>query len=191
MSVVKRVVVLLGVVGLLLGLAPASRAATSGRRLRTVSLAGARIDDDGWFFYPQSCGPTQPGLCTFKGSGIAHWSGVVAGISEYQVFMHWDQNKQVIVDETWERFTVTIAGCGQGSFLTHQRKEYTLAEVLLLQDPATGKVQGGEGTWEYVPGTATSGLANMRSFWVTIDHVQFDPITFENHITVDKGAAVC
>jgi hypothetical protein len=191
MSVWKRVVVVSVLVGLLVAFAPASGAEAKAPKRRTVSLVGARIDDDGWFFYPQSCGLTQPGLCTFKGSGIAHWSGVLDGISEYQVFMHWDPNKQVIVDETWERFTVKIAGCGEGSFLTHQRKEFTLAEIVMLQDPTTGKVQGGGGTWDYVPGTATSGLAKIQSFSVTVDHIQFDPGTFENHLTVDRGAAVC
>jgi hypothetical protein len=191
MSVSKRVVLVLVLVGLFVGLAPASRAAAKAPKLRTVSLAGARLDDDGWFFVPQSCGPGQSGLCTFKGSGIVHWHGVIEGISEYQVFAHWDQAKQVIVDETWERFSATIAGCGAGGFLTHQRKEFTLAQLVMWQDPTTGKVQAGSGTWDYVPGTATGALSNMRSLSFTFDHIQFEPGTFANHHTVDRGTAVC
>lgn len=167
-----------------IGLAPPALA-----RSTTVDLAGARIDDDGWIWQPQTC--SESGRCTIKGSGVAYWSGVISGMSEYTAYASYDPSTNLLTNDTWEWFTVTISGCGSGRFLTHQHSTYTGADVVMMQDPTTGKFQAGDGTWDYVAGTGTGAFAKLKSLTFTVKHIEFYPVTFENHETVTSGRAVC
>ena len=165
--------------------APASSASS-----KTVNLAGTRYDDDGWVnWWPQSC--SVSGVCTFKGDGIVQWSGAFTGISQYTVYLSYNPSTNLITDSTWERFTGNLAGCGYGSFLTHQTKSFTWDDVVRYQDPTTGKLQAGSGTWNYVRGTATGNLARLATFTLTVKKIEFEPGTFENHGKIDRGTAVC
>jgi hypothetical protein len=180
----------IGVVVLALGLWLAPASSARSKASRTVSLAGVHIDDDGWInWWPQSC--NHKGVCKLKGSGIVHYTGVLHGISQHETWFSYDPATNRISNDTYEWYTVTIDGCGTGRFFTHEYGSYDPAELMMMQDPATGKVQGGQGTWRLVPGTQTGDLTRMSSFYFQVDHVAFEFPTFENHETMSRGTAVC
>lgn len=186
----KRLVSLGLVIGLGFGIVPVAGAQGASAR-KTISITGAHHDDDGWIgFYPQSCGPTQNGICTVKTSGIVHWSGPLEGISEYTSYTHYDQDTQKIRVDTWEWFTVNLKGCGYGRFLTHAVALIPPVDLIMWQDPTSLKMQAGDATWNYVPGTATGDLTNMSSLTFTAEDIEFEWGTFENHGEI-TGTAVC
>lgn len=153
---------------------------------RTITFQ-AHYDDIGGVLMPQACGVSQPGLCTVALRGQVKWTGGLVGVSEYQAYAHFNPTTMAFeTDNVWENFvSVTVPGCGTGSMMWHGHVEVTAGE----QDPTTLALIG-HGTWNYVPGTGTGGLAKMVRGTFDAKQIRFQPPFMENHGDV-TGTLVC
>jgi hypothetical protein len=175
-----------GAVALLLIVAAVPGARADGHpAYRTVAI-DTHYDDQGSVILPHTCSVSIPGLCEFTFSSKPRWTGTFTGTSINHAYGSFNPLTQSVEGEIWEYFPeVAVAGCGAGTMMWHAVFEMTPGE----QDPTTGGVVG-HGTWSYVRGSGTGGLAAIRSGLFTAEHVSFQLPFMENH---DKavGSMVC
>lgn len=173
---------------LVAGLA-AAPSATASRKpwggARTIAIQ-SHFDDQGGLITPHSCSTDTPGLCQFTFSSKPTWSGTFTGTSINHSYGTFNPLTQEVHGEIWEYFPeVTVDGCGTGTMVWR-------GEIVMKpgeQDPTRGGIVM-QGTWEYVKGSGTGGLANIESGTFTMKDGVFKPPFMENHEDA-VGSLVC
>ena len=156
-------------------------AAAEGQHPRSVS---SHFDDKGWLlFTPQSCSPSQTGLCTVSGQGMVDYSGDLTGFSEYHATGWFDPAIQGARFKVWETFTGSIAGCGTGSVRWYAEGQLPGSGF----DPTTMTAPFSQ-TWRFLPGTATGELVGITGSGTASGPMNL--LTRENHGTM-QGSITC
>lgn len=152
---------------------------------RTIAIK-TRFDDQGGFISPHTCSTDTPGLCQFTFTSSPAWTGTFTGRSLNRAYGSFNPLTQEVHGVIWEYFPeVTVAGCGTGTMMWRGEIRMTPGN----QDPTTGGIVM-DGTWEYVQGSGTGGLANIESGIFTSEDMVFRLPFMENHEDA-VGSLVC
>jgi len=170
---------------LMLALGVTRPAVASTGRVRTFAFH-AHEDDIGGILVPQSCSLNYTGVCEFTYSGSTQWTGDFAGTSTFKAFAHFNPMTQHFEFEVWEDFrSVTVKGCGTGRMEFHGQGQVGAED----QDLTSGHAMG-SGSWRFVQGSGTGGLAGITDGAFEVHDIKFSIPFLENHEDVD-GTITC
>jgi len=145
------------------GIGSSGHASADGRHNRI----GGQIVSDAQTVVSTVCDPA--GHCVISTSAVNQWTGGLEGATESRSVIALDQATGNASIQTFELFTGTVEGCGEGSFtmagnITRALSAPGTGTLLVVAGSGSGQLQGisGRGTFAVTPTGPSSATSTFK-----------------------------